>query len=160
MFSCLIPFPDLQHNRPRDNRPGTLNLILCRQFFFVCLFFSKFYSFIVANSCWKRLWGHKRTIHIWSQSVNMKALFIFTLCPSLCSRLTCPLTSALLWCSQGPLARSGLMSVNHSHVTMVAVAITTSGALHAPAFPVSKDTIAKSTLMSAKSSHAKMGLCV
>ena len=52
------------------------------------------------------------------------------------------------------------MSVNHSHVSMAAVVMTTPGASVAPACPVSKDTDVKSTLTNAKSSHARMGLCV
>lgn len=74
--------------------------------------------------------------------------------------VSCPLTSALPWCSQGPLARSRLMSVNHSRVSAVAVATTTPVASLAPACPVSRDTGAKSTLTSAKSGHARTGLGV
>lgn len=52
------------------------------------------------------------------------------------------------------------MSVNHSRVSMAAVAMTTAVASLAPAGPVSKDTSVTSTLTTAKSSPAKMELSV
>lgn len=130
----------------------------------------KFIKYVVYNVLFSELqttaeallWD-KRAVQTWSQPVHIKASLHF--CPpalSLRGRLThsLTLTSVLLWCAQGPLVRSRLMSVNHSHVSMAAVAMTTSAASLAPAYPVSKATGAKSTLMSAKSSHAKTGLCV
>lgn len=63
-------------------------------------------------------------------------------------------------CPQVSLVRSGLMSVNQSCVSTVAVAMTTPMVSLAPALPVSKDTSVKSTWTSAKGSLAKMEPCV
>lgn len=61
---------------------------------------------------------------------------------------------------QMPPVRSRLTSVNHSPASMVGVVMTTLTASSAPACPVSRETTVKSKLKSAKTSHAKMGLCV
>lgn len=56
--------------------------------------------------------------------------------------------------------RSRLTNVSHGHASTEAVAMTTLVASLAPVSPVSKDNGVKSTLMSAKSTLAKTGLCV
>lgn len=78
----------------------------------------------------------------------------------------CPLSSVCaaiftaLSCLQGSLVSYTLTTVNHSHVSMEVVVMTTQMALCASAPLVSKDTGVKSTPTSAKSSRARMGLCV
>lgn len=61
---------------------------------------------------------------------------------------------------QVPAARLRLMSVNHSPVSTAAVAMPTSMASGVPAWKASRGRAVTSTLMSAVTSHAKMGQCV
>lgn len=101
----------------------------------------------------------KIKVEPWSQPV--KSFLRFALCPPSEWQPHSSLWHlCLFWCWQGPLVRSRLTSVNHSHVSTAADATATPAASLAPARPVSRDTGAKTTLTSARGNRAKMGVCV